>query len=157
MNVRVSGEKINALAREMVAAEPMVESLTIRFFPGLIRVEGVVRKFLPIPFSVEITQVFARGTVVRVPLARMTAGPIPIPSILLALIQHRLPAGVVTLEPPSTLVLSLERFLPAFVRADVQEIRLIEGGLAVALGAGGADIPSGGSNDRGKRPGSGNV
>lgn len=144
LHVRVNGERLNQLAREMTAAEPMVEALTLRFRPGLLRVEGIVRKFIAVPFSVEIDAIYARGTSVRVPLARMSAGPLPIPTLLLSLIGHRLPPEVVRLEPPATLVISLDRFLPPFVRADVQEIRIIEAGLAVALGAGGADIPSGG-------------
>jgi hypothetical protein len=41
-------------------------------------------------------------------------------------------------------VVSLDRFLPTFVDADIREIRIIDGGLAVTLGEGGADLPPSG-------------
>ena len=59
------------------------------------------------------------------------------------LVTFDLPADV-GFEPPATLVLSLDRFLPSFVAADIQKIWIIEGGLAVTLGRGGADLPPGG-------------
>jgi hypothetical protein len=66
------------------------------------------------------------------------------------LIRDRLPKELVRYEEPATLVMSLDRFLPSFVSADIQKIWIIDGGLAVSLGRGGADLP-GGSND-GVRP-----
>ena len=42
-------------------------------------------------------------------------------------------------------MLSLDRFLPTFVVADIQKIWIIDGGLAVTLGRGGTDLPPGGS------------
>ncbi len=145
IDVRVNGERIAAMAREMVAKDPMIERLELRFTNGLLRVEGTVRKFILIPFTVDITHLDAKGTTVRVPLGRITAGTIPIPSLLVALIRRQFPADV-GFEPPSTLVLSLDRFLPPFVAADIQKIWIIDGGLAVTLGRGGADLPPGGSD-----------
>lgn len=146
LDVRVSGDKIAELARELVAKDPMIEKLNLRFSNGLLRVEGLVRKFILIPFTVDITHFDAKGTTVRVPLGRMTAGPLPIPSLLVGLLRQQFPADV-GFEPPATLVLSLDRFLPPFVAADVQKIWIIEGGLAVTLGRGGADLPPGGLNE----------
>ncbi|HEY0156452.1 MAG TPA: hypothetical protein VGF28_04090 [Thermoanaerobaculia bacterium] len=143
LDVRVNGEQIAAMARQMVAKDPMIERLDLRFTNGLLRVDGAVRKFILIPFTVDITHFDAKGTTVRVPLGRITAGSIPIPSLLVALIRRQFPADV-GFEPPSTLVLSLDRFLPPFVAADIQKIWIIDGGLAVTLGRGGADLPPGG-------------
>lgn len=143
LDVRVNGEQIAAMARQMVAKDPMIERLDLRFTNGLLRVDGAVRKFILIPFTVDITHFEAKGTTVRVPLGRITAGSIPIPSLLVALIRRQFPADV-GFEPPSTLVLSLDRFLPPFVAADIQKIWIIDGGLAVTLGRGGADLPPGG-------------
>lgn len=143
LDVRVNGEKIAELAREMVAKDPMIEKIELRFTNGLLRVEGVVRKFILIPFTVDITHLDAKGTTVRVPLGRITAGSLPIPSLLVALVRRQFPAEV-GFEPPSTLVLSLDHFLPPFVAADIQKIWIIDGGLAVTLGRGGADLPPGG-------------
>ena len=145
LDVRVNGEKISAMAREMVAGDPMIERLELKFSNGLLRVEGSVRKFISVPFSVDITQILASGTTVRVPLARISAGPIPVPTLLVGLVRSKFPKDLVTYEDPATLVVSLDRFLPPFVSADIQKIWIIDGGLAVTLGKGGADLPTGGS------------
>jgi hypothetical protein len=145
IEVRVDGGKINAMAREMVAKDPMIERLELKFFNGLLRVEGSVRKFISVPFSVDITQMIPSGTTVRVPLARISAGPIPVPTLLVGLVRDKFPKELVRYEDPATLVLSLDRFLPPFVSADLQKIWIIDGGLAVTLGKGGADLPTGGT------------
>lgn len=140
LNVRVDGARIAAMAREMVARDPLIERLDLHFLNGLLRVEGVARKFIAIPFTVEITRFEARGTTVRIPLSRISAGPLPVPTLLVGLVRRFFPEGI-TYEEPSTLVMSLDRFLPPFVAADLQKIWIIDGGLAVALGRGGADLP----------------
>jgi hypothetical protein len=144
IEVRVSGEKIAAMAREMVKREPMIERMDLRFSNGLLRVEGVVRKYIAVPFTVDITRIEAKGTVVRVPLGRISAGPIPIPTLLVGLLRQKFPKELVSYEEPATLVMSLDRFLPTFISADIQKIWIIDGGLAVTLGRGGADLPTGG-------------
>lgn len=144
LDVRVSGEKIAAMAVEMVAREPMIERLLLKFSNGLLRIEGTVRKFISVPFVVEITHIEAHGTTVRVPLSRISAGPIPVPALLIGLLRDRFPRELVQFEDPATLVVSLDRFLPPFVLADIQKIWIIDGGLAVTLGRGGADLPTGG-------------
>ena len=144
IEVRVSGEKIAAMARDMVRREPMIERMDLKFSNGLLRVEGIVRKFIAVPFTVDITQIQAKGTTVRVPLSRISAGPIPIPTLLVGLLRQRFPKELVTFEEPATLVVSLDRFLPTFISADIQKIWIIDGGLAVTLGRGGADLPTGG-------------
>lgn len=142
LDVRVDGAKIGDMARAMTAAEPMLERLELTFLNGLLRVQGSVRKYISIPFTVEITHILPKGTTVRVPLARISAGPIPIPTLLVSLLRNHLPKELVGFEPPATLVLSLERYMPPFVSADIQKIWLIDGGLAITLGRGGADLPA---------------
>lgn len=144
LEVRVDGGKINAMAREMVGKDPMIERIELRFSNGLLRVEGAVRKFISVPFTVDITQILASGTTVRVPLARISAGPIPVPTLLVGLVRDKFPKELVKFEEPATLVISLDRFLPPFVAAEIQKIWIIDGGLAVTLGKGGADLPTGG-------------
>jgi hypothetical protein len=149
LEVRVDGRKLNEMARAAVAAEPMIERLELKFENGLLRVEGSIRKFISVPFTVEIPRIEAKGLTVRVPLARISAGSIPIPTLLVGLLRKRLPADLVQYEEPATLVVSLVRFLPPFVSADIQKIWIIAGGLAVTLGRGGADLP----NDAAEIPG----
>lgn len=144
LEVRVDGEKIAAMAREMVAKEPMIERLELKFSNGLLRVEGIARKFIRVPFTVDITEFRPKGTTVRVPLSRISAGSLPVPTLLVGLLRQKFPKELVTYEEPATLVMSLDRFLPPFVTADIQKIWIIDGGLAVTLGRGGADLPQGG-------------
>ena len=140
IDVRVDGAKLNAMAVQMIAKDPMIERLELKFLNGLLRVEGSVRKFISIPFTVEITEILTQGTTVRVPLARISAGPIPVPTLLVGLVRDKFPKDLVRYEDPATLVVSLDRFLPPFVSADIQKIWIIDGGLAVTLGRGGADL-----------------
>jgi hypothetical protein len=149
LEVRVDGGKIAAMAREMIAKDPMIERLDLRFTNGLLRVEGSVRKIISIPFTVDITSIVTNGTTVRVPLGRITAGPVPVPALLIGLVRSKFPSDV-GFEDPATLVLSLDRFLPKFVSAELQQIRIIDGGLAVSLGRGGADLPDGGLHGPGR-------
>jgi hypothetical protein len=117
--------------------------MQLHFLNGLLRVEGSVRKFISIPFTVEIREIHAEGLRIRVPLASVQAfGGIPIPQFLLALVKDRLPKDLIAFEPPATFVISLERFLPTFIEADIEKIWIIDGGLAVILGRGGADPPA---------------
>lgn len=146
IDVRINGEKLSALAKEIVAKDPLIEKLDLTFANGLLRVDGAVRKVLSVPFMVEIREILASGTTVKVPLAKISAAKIPVPSMLIGLIKDRLPKELVQYEDPATLVISLDRFLPSFVSADVQKIWIIDGGLAVTVGRGGADLPPGGTH-----------
>jgi hypothetical protein len=149
LEVRVDGDKLNGMVRSMIGRTEPIEKIGLRFSNGLLRVEGIIRKFIAVPFSVDITGIRASGTTIRVPLRNASAAGLPIPSILFGLIRNRLPKDLVTYEEPATLVMSLDRFLPGFVSADIQRIWIIDGGLAVTLGRGGTDLPiaMGGSDD----------
>ena len=151
-DLRVDGEKLNAMVKSMIGGTEPIERIEVAFYNGLMRVTGSIRKFISVPFSVDITEIRASGTTVRVPLRGATAAGFPLPTILFGLLRNRLPRELVSYEEPATLVMSLDRFLPSFVSADVQKIWIIDGGLAVTLGRGGADLPAppapGGTHDR---------
>ena len=149
LEIRVDGDKLSAL----VSSTPIdpVERIELQFFNGLLRVNGSIRKFISVPFSVDITEIGTSGRTVRVPLRSASAfGAIPIPQFLFGLLRHRLPAELVRYEDPATLVFSLDRFLPSFVDAEIQKIWIIDGGLAVTLGRGGADLPPASEDSHGK-------
>ena len=140
IDARVSGDKLNDFVKTM-RVDP-VERIELQFFNGLLRVTGSVRKFISVPFTLDICEIVAGGRTVRVPLGAASAfGGIPIPQFLFGLLRNRLPAELVRYEDPATLVFSLDRFLPTFIDADIQKIWIIDGGLAVTLGRGGADLP----------------
>lgn len=140
IDLRVRGQNLNDVAQRFKPAA--IESLTLRFSNGLLRVEGSVRKFISVPFAVDIAEIIASGTTIRIPVRSASAfGAIPIPRFLFGLVKDKLPADLVRFEEPATFVVALDRFLPNFVSAEVQKIWIIDGGLAVTLGRGGADLP----------------
>jgi hypothetical protein len=142
LEVRVDGDKVNAMMKSMIGTQPPIEKIDLRFTNGLLRVEGIVRKFIAVPFTVDITEIRAAGTTVRVPLRNASAAGFPIPTMLFGLIRSRLPKDLVAYEEPATLVVVLDRFLPNFISADIQKIWIIDGGLSITLGRGGADLPT---------------
>ena len=150
VDVRVSGEKLNSLVREIHVHR--LERMELHFSSGLLRIEGSIRAIFSVPFCVEVTEMIASGTTVRVPVRSASAfGGIPIPRFLFTLAKGQLPRDLMRYEEPSTFVVSLDRFLPSFITADVRKIGIIDGGLAVSLGSGGADLPQseGGSHGTG--------
>ena len=140
-DIRVDGEKLNAMMKSMIGGMEPIERIELQFHNGLLRVVGTIRKFIAVPFTVEIVELIADGTTVRVPLRSASAAGFPLPTILFSLLRSKLPRDLVEFEPPATLVVTLDRFLPNFVSADLQRIWIIDGGLAVTLGKGGADLP----------------
>jgi hypothetical protein len=142
LEVRVNGDKLNAFAQSF-RVDP-IEKIHLHFQNGLLRVIGSVRKFVSVPFEVQINEILANKKSVRIPLRSVSAfGAIPIPRFLFGLMRDRLPAEFVAYEEPATLVVSLDRFLPKFVDAEIHHVWIIDGGLAVTLGRGGADLPEG--------------
>ena len=143
LNLRVNGERVEEMARELVIRPGgELQSISLRFMNGLLRVEGIVRKFIAIPFSVDVPEIACSGTTVRVPLRSPAAfGFIPLPQILFRLMEARLPRDLVRLEEGAVLVIALDRFLPSFLSVTIQSIWIVDGGLAVTLGRGGADLP----------------
>jgi hypothetical protein len=144
IEIRVNGDRINEVVQTQLAGKEPLEKLNLTFTNGLLRVQGAVRKIVSISFTVDITHIYARGLTVYVPLGRISAAGFPIPTLLVSLIKSRLPQELVSFEEPATFAVSLERFLPTFVSAEIQNIWIIDGGVAVTLGRGGADLPPGG-------------
>jgi len=150
LEVRVDGDRLNTVMKSMMGRTEPVEKIDLRFFNGLLRVEGTIRKFVAVPFTVDVTEIRANGTTVRVPLHGASAAGFPVPLLLFRLIKSRLPQDLVEFEEPATLVMTLDRFLPNFISADIQKIWIVDGGLVVTLGKGGADLPepTGGSHGK---------
>lgn len=140
LEIRIRGERLNQIAARFLP--PPVERLELHFSNGRLRVSGAVRKFIAVPFTLDIHELPANGMTVRVPVTSASAfGAIPVPRFLFSLFSDKLPRDLVRLEEPATFVVALDRFLPEFVSADIQKIWIIDGGLAVTLGRGGADLP----------------
>ncbi|HEX6177745.1 MAG TPA: hypothetical protein VF057_05260 [Thermoanaerobaculia bacterium] len=148
LDVRVDGSRIDAMVKTMIGGMEPIERIELQFQNGLLRVVGSIRTFFSVPFAVEIMEIIPDGTTVRVPLRSASAAGLPLPTILFGLLKSKLPKDLVSFEPPATLVMTLDRFLPNFVSADLQRIWIIDGGLAVTLGRGGADLPDASIGDQ---------
>ena len=78
IEARVDGAKLNALAASF-RVDP-IERMELQFFNGLLRVSGSIRKFISVPFTVDIREILPSGHTVRVPIASASAfGGLPIP------------------------------------------------------------------------------
>ncbi len=82
LELRIDGEKLNREMKSAMGKMDPIERLDLRFFNGLMRVEGSIRKFISVPFTVEINEIRASGTTVRVPLRSASAAGFPLPTIL---------------------------------------------------------------------------
>jgi hypothetical protein len=131
ISIRVDGARVNALARQQVAGQ--LDDLTLTFRAGQIHVAGRRKVgIIPLPFFADINSIAVEGKSVVVPVS--------IPAIVAPVIRAIAAAKVppfVTVRPPLTFVVQLDRFLPSFVDVQIREIRIIDGGLAVNIGPGG--------------------
>jgi len=148
--LRVDGARVNALARERTAGQ--VDDINITFRDGIIRVTGRKKvAILPVPFWAEVKSIQVEGKTLVVPVSG-------IPSILLPILRGiaaaKVPAGV-SIHPPFTFVVQLERFIPPFVDVDIRAVHIVDGGLAIELGAGGIKSEALRSASRGYSPNAG--
>lgn len=148
LRLLVDGGRMTELAGEIVAKNQIpVESLVFHFAPGMLAIEGKVRKGIAVPFRVTIREIAVEANVVTVPLGDIAAfGFLPVPAILFRIIEEyaKLEEGIHFSSRPPLLAIALDRFLPSFIDTTVTSIRLIDGGFEVNVGSGGADLPAGG-------------
>ncbi len=144
IELRISGARVAELARQEVAARKVpLTDLRLDFVPGQIGIAGKAVKGISLPFRLAIRRIVPRGSSIDVPFESVSAfGFIPLPRLLFQLFGSMALADGVELHPETmTLTLRLDRFLPSFVDAEVEEVRIIAGGLIVRIGPGGADPP----------------
>jgi hypothetical protein len=68
---------------------------------------------------------------------------VPVPRLLFQILGDRaLPAGVRFEAETMTVLAQWTRFLPEFLQLTIEKIQIINGGLAVRLGYGSADLPT---------------
>ena len=65
IEVRIDGERLNSMMQSMIGRTEPIEKIGLRFLNGLLRVEGTIRKFVSIPFTVDVTEIRANGTIIR--------------------------------------------------------------------------------------------
>ena len=143
LDFRISAERVvPMIGEEIVRSGAPISELHFEFHDGLLRIEGKVRKAISIPFTVEIEHVEPNGHSIAIPLRKAAAFGIPLPGLLLSVAQSFLKSNEVAYDSNArAFIVRLDRFLPPFVDVDIQQIRLVAGGIAVRLGPGGVDPP----------------
>jgi len=147
LELRVSGAKLGQIAvQEAAAHKAPVRELRLDFVPGEIAISGKLIKGIAVPFRLAIRKIIPRGPVIEVPFENVSAfGFLPLPRILLQLFGNLALGEGVELQPERMLLrLHLDRFLPSFLDAEVEEVRIVSDGLIVRMGPGGADRPPSG-------------
>ncbi|MGH9459570.1 MAG: hypothetical protein ACRD2J_18190 [Thermoanaerobaculia bacterium] len=141
---RIRGERLVAVARTILAGKRLPLELDgIDFREGDAEVTGKVRKGIPVPFRFHLREIEARGTTVRVPIEGFTVlGFLPVPGLLFRIADAFTHVDGVAIDAErKAIIISMDRFLPPFVDADLASIRVIGGGILVTLAGGGADVP----------------
>jgi len=145
IDVRVRGARIQQIVAAAIREKGApVSDFLLEFLDGELRVSAKIQKGFSIPIRLTIRTIDVTGSQVRIPLEQVSAfGLLPVPKLLFhAVGQRGLPEGIKLDAETMTVSISLERFLPPFVMADIEHIRVIQGGLAVRLGKGRAAIPA---------------
>jgi len=149
LDLQVRGERILRMARSEIASRRLpVEVRDLRFRDGIAELEGVLKKGLSIPFRIVVREILPREGGVFVPFADVSVlGFLPVPRFLFSLAEGFAKADGITLDPArQAIFVALDRFLPPFVDLEIDSIRIVDGGLAVTLGPGGADPPQPGGS-----------
>jgi len=151
LEVRVLGSRILEIARDVVRQKNLpVRDLELRFLDGRIEIRAKAVVPIAIPFSVNVRAAGAEGHVIRMRLDQPSAyGFIPVPKTFFKLIEKLLSApGFRFSAAEMEATFLLDQFLPSFLEVEVTNIQLIEGGVAISLGSGAADLPpQSGGND----------
>ncbi len=144
LDLRVLGTRIVGLAREQIRASGApVELERIDFRDGDAEIMGTFRKGIAVPFRFHLRRIGAAGRILRLPIEQMTvAGFLPVPSLLFRLAEGFARVEGIEFDPErKTVVVSVDRFLPEFVDVEIEDVRIVAGGVQVTLGRGGADLP----------------
>jgi hypothetical protein len=146
LHLRIRGERVQQIVVAMAQAQHWpVSDIGFEFLDGELRVSAKVHKGISVQarFSVDTIKVLHKT--LEVPIKNLTAfgGLLPVPKFLFRLIGTAgLPDGITFDIETLTMFVDLEKLLPRSVDLNVEAVRIIPGGAAVALGSGGADLPS---------------
>lgn len=142
--VHVSGARLAQIAGDVVRAQRLpVRKLELTFAADDLQVDLTVEKMVPVPVRFHVREILVDGGEVRVPLHNVAAfGFFPVPEALLEMVARHAKSEVGRYDRArNEIVIGLDRFLPSFVDAVIEEIRIVPDGVAVRLGPGGADPP----------------
>jgi hypothetical protein len=145
LDLRILGSRLLGVASDAIRrAGAPVHLQGIDFREGEAEVAGTVRKGISVPFRFFLRTISIEGRTVRLPIEQLTvAGFLPVPALLFRLADGLGAVEGVAIDPErKTVVISVDRFLPRFLDVEIESVRIIQGGVRVALGRGGADLPA---------------
>jgi hypothetical protein len=145
LDLRVRGARAQQIVSEMIQRKQLpVSDLRLNFLDERLEVSAKIQKGLAIPVSFTVSTIGAMGSRLQIPLENVTTfGLVPVPKLLFRFVGAAgLPDGIRLDADNLVITVDLARFLPPFIDLEVQEIRIIPGGLAMRLGTGGADLPA---------------
>lgn len=127
---------------QATAAGAPVSDLRLECANGELNIYGRVHKFIAVPFHVTIRSIIPEdGLRIRIHLESATAFGVPLPTLLVGLVEARLPK-LLTWDPAThSIIVDLEQILPSFIDAEVASVEVAEDAIVVDLGRGGADPP----------------
>src|SRR6185369_10911282 len=122
--LRIDGARVNALARQRAAGQ--VDDHNITFRAGGLPITGRKKGAnLAIPFSAEVSSIQVDGQRLVVPVSGIPSILLP---ILRGIVAAKVPEGV-SIHPPFTFVVQLERFIPPFIDVEIRAVHIVDGGL----------------------------
>lgn len=145
LELKMTGSELEPILRsKLKEAGAPVSELELAFGTGEMRITGKARTFLTIPFEVVIREIRPEGKTVIIPIHSVSAGGFPVPKLLSSLFDRSAARGGILVDGsgPKVTVL-LDRFLPQFLEVELDEILIVEDGLLIRTGSGGADLPEG--------------
>lgn len=145
MQLLIDGDRLSGIVAEQAAASRApVSHLRVDCRPGDIRLTGKAHKFLTVPFEISVRRIDPIGpTTLRVELDRASVFGIPLPNLLVSMVESKLPSLVRWDAATDALIVELDRILPPFVSVQIAEVVAVDGGIVVILGPGGANPPEG--------------
>jgi hypothetical protein len=146
LDLRILGSRILGLAGDAIRRSGApVDLVRIDFREGEAEIDGTFRKGISVPFRFFLRTIAIEGRTIRLPIEQLTvAGFLPVPALLFRLAEGLGAVEGVAIDPErKTVVVSVDRFLPEFVDVEIESVRIVPGGVRVALGRGGADLPEG--------------
>ena len=141
IDLRISGCKLQQNAAKLLHdKQAPFTDLKLDFLDGSILVAVKVQKGIPVTVQFRVAEITARGTTLEIKIDNVsTFGILPIPKLIFRLVgELNLPDGLSFDADTMKVVIHLDRLLPALMEVTVDTIRMIEGGLVVRLGEGGA-------------------
>ena len=141
IDLRISGWKLHEKASELLHSKRApVTDLKLDFLEGSILVAAKVQKGIPVSVQFKVVDIIATGTTLEVRIDSVsTFGILPVPKLLFRMVgELNLPDGLSFDAETMKLVIRLDRLMPEFVDLTVDAVRMIEGGLVMRLGKGGA-------------------